>query len=890
VDVDKGLTIRSENGAASTTVTALYSNDHVFEVTADYVSISGFTVKGALEDLQAGIYLYGAHHCIISDNTASSNDIGIGLYDSGNNELKNNSASNNNCCGIWVGSSGGNTITNNTVSGNYYVGICLLHGSWYNNIHSNIVSNNGYGGDYAGIYLQSLSSNNIYNNYFNNSNNVYDDGNNTWNTTKTLGTNIIGGQYLGGNYWSDYSGKDLDGDGLGDTLLPYNSSGSITTGGDWHPLTTVGYAPPEIISFAPPSPVNDTVCNWRTFNVTVNQTVNVSWYLNNTLRHTNVSTKEAKYTLHAEVVGEHNVSAIASNANGTDMQTWVWNVTAAPVPVLEINKTDNPDPVSPGGTLNYSIRVNNTGNATATNVGVMETYDENVTFVAAVPTPSSGNDTWQFATLNASETRWINISVSVNPTTPIGTVLHNIVNVSCDQGVTDTDTEATTVFYGEQNCTCGDICVIPTGWWRNGSAFHPTDTPIQAAIDNAISGETICVMDGTYTENVDVDTQLTIRSENGAASTTVTALYSNDPVFEVTADYVSISGFSVKGATGGGNGITLTHGVSYCDLSNNNCSGSRCGITLCSFCSHNTLTNNIANSNDIYGIHLFSSNSNNLTNNIANSNKHNGIHLYSSNNNAITNNIANSNNNSFGYGISLFRESSNNTLEDNTANSNNNGINLDSSSNYNTLANNTADSNNDYGIYLSYSSNNMLESNTASNNDGSGIYLYYSSDNTIYNNYFNNTNNALDDGNNIWNITKTAGPNIIGGSWLGGNYWSDYAGTDTDGDGLGDTLLPYNASGEIITGGDWHPLVQEPSPCFIATAAYGTPLHEDINVLRKFRDEYLMPNPVGQAMVKLYYTTSPPVADLIRANEGLRTAVRDGLVKPLVEVTRLLVE
>ena len=82
----------------------------------------------------------------------------------------------------------------------------------------------------------------------------------------------------------------------------------------------------------------------------------------------------------------------------------------------------------------------------------------------------------------------------------------------------------------------------------------------------------------------------------------------------------------------------------------------------------------------------------------------------------------------------------------------------------------------------------------------------------------------------------------------------------------------------------------EPSPCFIATAAYGTPLHEDINVLRKFRDEYLMPNPAGQAMVKLYYTTSPPIADLIRANEELRTTVRDGLVKPLVEVTRLLVE
>nr|QNO41626.1 hypothetical protein AJMLGAKO_00003 [Methanosarcinales archaeon ANME-2c ERB4] len=78
------------------------------------------------------------------------------------------------------------------------------------------------------------------------------------------------------------------------------------------------------------------------------------------------------------------------------------------------------------------------------------------------------------------------------------------------------------------------------------------------------------------------------------------------------------------------------------------------------------------------------------------------------------------------------------------------------------------------------------------------------------------------------------------------------------------------------------------SPCFIATAAYGTSLHGDIDVLRDFRDEYLIPNPAGRAFVKIYYDTSPPLANAIRDNEGLRTAVREGVVKPVVHIARIV--
>jgi parallel beta-helix repeat protein len=87
-----------------------------------------------------------------------------------------------------------------------------------------------------------------------------------------------------------------------------------------------------------------------------------------------------------------------------------------------------------------------------------------------------------------------------------------------------------------------------------------------------------------------------------------------------------------------------------------------------------------------------------------------------------------------------------------------------------------------------------------------GIWLNASYGNLIYNNYFDNTLNAKDDTENEWNIVKTVGKNIIGGSYRGGNFWSDYTGVDGDNDTIGDTLLPYTSQGNIITGGDMHPL------------------------------------------------------------------------------------
>lgn len=67
------------------------------------------------------------------------------------------------------------------------------------------------------------------------------------------------------------------------------------------------------------------------------------------------------------------------------------------------------------------------------------------------------------------------------------------------------------------------------------------------------------------------------------------------------------------------------------------------------------------------------------------------------------------------------------------------------------------------------------------------------------------------------------------------------------------------------------------SSCFIATAAYGSYLEEPVQILRDFRDAFLLPSSMGRAFVSFYYRHSPPVADFIAKHDTLRAVVRVGL-------------
>jgi hypothetical protein len=77
--------------------------------------------------------------------------------------------------------------------------------------------------------------------------------------------------------------------------------------------------------------------------------------------------------------------------------------------------------------------------------------------------------------------------------------------------------------------------------------------------------------------------------------------------------------------------------------------------------------------------------------------------------------------------------------------------------------------------------------------------------------------------------------------------------------------------------------------CFVATAAFGSIFHPYVRILRDFRDSYLLDNQLGRTLVSLYYKYSPPVADVIAADSGLRLAVRI-LLLPIVGLAWLLMQ
>jgi len=197
----------------------------------------------------AGLLLKESDKCQVQDNLFSGNLFGLALWNSSCSQVRRNRADHNYYGILITDSSNHNTIADNVVEENsrgeivkgFGVGISLQENSSINLVIRNTAKKNFSGlevsrgcklnaifGNNAsdnshGIRLNENRNNLIFgNNFYNNNINAYENASlNIWNTTF-------------GNYYSDYHGKDENGDGIGDQ--PYALPGQDSKSNDYQPL------------------------------------------------------------------------------------------------------------------------------------------------------------------------------------------------------------------------------------------------------------------------------------------------------------------------------------------------------------------------------------------------------------------------------------------------------------------------------------------------------------------------------------------------------------------------------------------------------------------------------------------------------------------------------
>lgn len=74
--------------------------------------------------------------------------------------------------------------------------------------------------------------------------------------------------------------------------------------------------------------------------------------------------------------------------------------------------------------------------------------------------------------------------------------------------------------------------------------------------------------------------------------------------------------------------------------------------------------------------------------------------------------------------------------------------------------------------------------------------------------------------------------------------------------------------------------------CFIATAVYGTPINNEIQILRQFRDQHLRTNFAGRIFISVYEIAGPVFAYYIKQDETRKEWARKKLVEPALQFAR----
>lgn len=160
--------------------------------------------------------------------------------------------------------------------------------------------------------------------------------NSTGSILRTITTDLNGNYSFNGLAAGNYTVEEVpradwkqtfpEGPGIYNVTL---AAGENVTYRDFGNFMNVSPAqPPVITNFTPEiSNVTDTTGGpTRTFTINVNQTVDVSWQIDGREVSNQTSVNVSSYSNNSATAGLWNISVLARNANGTDMQTWIWNV------------------------------------------------------------------------------------------------------------------------------------------------------------------------------------------------------------------------------------------------------------------------------------------------------------------------------------------------------------------------------------------------------------------------------------------------------------------------------------------------------------------------------------------------------------------------------------